>query len=338
MNDPTVTLCHPRAYPVSPRCRRRLLDLLESAAPTTCKQAAKLCGLSEKTLRTLRRELVAEGILLPNTAGGREGSARSPFLPVRYAALPVLEISSSRLLLRWGDTRLESVFAVVRERNGYATQEEALAWLGDRAERILGAGVPTLGRQAPFLQPVLLCDEGIMTPRVYKNAEDFLGRFGSFASCPVLTVTEAVAEELLRHPAAQDATLVLHVCAGSIPTVGCYLRSEEGTSFLPLPHREIMEECLQRHMRRYALSADPVQGLCAFFREIGTGLSPDCVILESAFPEEAVAACTSYLPRHTVFCPVFTDLNTPTLAHKGALRKARRMLWERMGEEQGRGS
>lgn len=332
MNAPTVTPRHPTLYPVSRQSRRRLLDMLESAAPTTYKQAAKLCGLSEKTLRALRRELVAEGILLPNTASGREGYGRCPLVPVRYAALPVLEISRSRLLLRWGDTRLESVFAVVRERCGYATYEEELAWLGDRAERILGAGLPALGTRARLVQPTLLFGRGEMTPRLQGAAESFLGRFGGAASCPALTVTETVAEELLHHPATQEATLVLHICLDPTPTVGCFVRSAPGNAFLSLPHSEAMEESLGRHLRRYRVSADPAQGLSAFLREICPGLSPDCVILESPFPEQAVAACIPYLPRHTVFCPVFTDLNTPTLAHKGALRRARRMLWERMGE------
>ena len=330
-----TTVLFPRRaalHAVSPRSRRFLLDALEVAPSVSCSEAALLSGLNEKTVRNACRLLAREGILDGRSFGAGGETGAHAIRIAEYPSLFVLELGREHTLLRLGNTLLDSVFAVMRDASGYSSREEDLGWIFHQARSILNSGVPALKSPIRPAHPVVLYEGREPSSR---RLEQICGGFASLGvDQPILTLSaaEAMAAELIYLPETRGASLVL--CVSTRPYFSAHLvtRDHDGKCFSPLPSSERLQSFLSAGMLYGGASDTPEARVTELLRRVQGILPVDCVILEMHVPSERFAVCREALPRAAVFHTRFVDLNTPSLAHRGALRLSRRRLWESMTE------
>ena len=321
-----TTVLFPRRaalHAVSPRSRRLLLDALEVAPSVSCSEAALLSGLNEKTVRNACRLLAREGILDGRSAGAEREAIRI----ARYPSLPMLDIRRAYTLLRLGDTRLDSVFAVMRDADGRSSREEDLGQVFHRARGILKSGLPTVQSSISPAQPVVLYEDQAPTPRRMEQIRCGFATLGTALPPLTVPVAEAMAAELSFLPETQGASLVLCIATRPCLAARMFARERGGTAFLPL---SLMATLQSPSVISFLAGGESTLSRVVELVTRVRGILPvDCVILETDAPMEA---CVGNIPSGIGFHTRFADLNTPSLAHRGALRLSRRRLWESMTE------
>ena len=326
MNALTRPSCPPLSHTVTPRSRTRLLEAMESVPSATFGEVARLSGLSQKTVRCTARQLIQEGILDGRgmASDGRERRLRF----ARTPSLPLLELGQAHTLFRLGDTCLDSVFAVIRD-GGEDSREADVAWVLRRAEELLVRGLSGEERLPTLCQPVILFGDGEHSKRLTEQAQWAFSSWG--AGCPpvTLSVSQAMAEELSRLPEVKGHALVLWVETHPCLSARLFVRESGGGGLIPLP----LEEMGQYRSARGVSSRDPAEEqTVALLERIGSILPVDCVLLETALSPECLTAIADRLPSRMTLHSYPTDINTPSIAHRGALRIARHRLWASMAE------
>ena len=304
--------------------RKTLLDALEYAPILSRIHLGELTELGETTLRHAVRQLSREGILTPQS--GRNAGTISI---ARYSALPILEISPHRLTWRLCDTLGSSVVATVRDRGKFRSLEDDLVALRGQVETILRGGACDLPREIPLQPPVLLCPDYLIPTSLPLWTPP----------SAVLTPEEAVAGELRFLPVAQaaEAALLLHVGEdAAVPTVTLFTRRNREpfpTPFTPSSDTADLGQTLLRDVGESPAYTEVWwRRIAAFLEDLLRFIRLDCVIVEIDRPQEHAHLLRASLPSTVKLLRVRYALNTPSLSHRGALRVARRALWESMEE------
>lgn len=339
MDSPTLPFnrYRPRPAPkpthVRPSSREAVLEALEYGTHIPRPQIREWADVGDTTLRNTIRQLSREGVL--TSQSGRNGAAVSV---ARYPVLPVVEITSNRMVWRLCDTLGGSVFATVRSRGKFRSPEDDFTALMGQASAILGAGGCGLPHHIPLQPPVLLCPCGedcsllpvllpLMTPPPAR----------------ILSPEEAVALELPYLPAAREAEVLLHVHTSvdnqesDAPKVTLFSRlavRDLKSPFVPSPIAPNLSRTLCGYLENYTpYTPSWWKQLAAFLGDLGRFVRLSCVILEVDRPQEHAALLRSTLPTDTKLIRVRYAHNTPPLSHRGALRLTRRALWRSMEEE-----
>jgi hypothetical protein len=246
----------------------------------------------------------------------------------RYPALPILEITEPRLLWRLCDTCGDSVFASIRDRSGFLLPENDLSILSGQVSAILRADTCGLSPSVPLQPPVML----LMTkepywPNIVRRALDREIPF-------VLTGETAVAEELRYHAHTQEAASVLCLHAGTAATAVLYhreLTSDLRSPFVPAAHAVPLTKALTDYVGRLRPYSEAWwQRIADFLGDACRFISPACVVVEAERIDPPADHLRAVLPPSIPLVRTSWGLNTPSLAHRGALRFSRRALWEEM--------
>ena len=141
-------------------------------------------------------------------------------------------------------------------------------------------------------------------------------------------MTDALAAELTHLPETRDASLVLwiSVCHGF--TAELFTKNQDGKTFSALPFSARLSTVLTVEEAHNGIPDTPEGRVAELLRRMRGLLSMDCVLVETRFAPERLDACRDALPPTAKLFARFVDLNTPSLAHCGALRVSRRHLWE----------
>ncbi len=334
----------PEAVEVSPESRRVLLEALEYEFPTSRHRLAGLCGLGDVTLRRGCRQLIREGVLtLKYGPDPDSGKACDLITPVCYPILPVLELSETYMIWRLCNTMGESVFATVRDRSGFCTPEDDLHALMGQVSTILRAGTCRLPKDIPMRPPVLLLPSPESTsaaarasalPRDPDRLKALALRVLDQEPTGMLAHKEAVAHELGYHPSARGAACVLHLRLGAINTATLLIREHSSSRTSPLTVADFgaeMSRTLQSALGDLPIRSAPWQhSLANFLASVCRFITPQLVSIESPDTVDALPTLQDILPAGVSLQWTAYALNTPSLAHRGALRYARRALWECM--------
>lgn len=330
---------------VRPETRRTVLEALEHEFPTSRNRLSARANLGAVTIRHACRQLIRERILaLQYGRDPDSGQSCDLITYVRYPVLPVLELSETYMIWRLCDTLSESVFATVRDRGGFCTAEDDLHTLMGQVSAILRAGTCRLPKDLPLQAPILLLPSPMNTPaasRAYtlpRTQDRITALVGHVLDEPpsfMLTPEEAVAHELSYHPLAQGASCVLHLRFGVAAAATLLIREHSTNPAGPLavaPYAAAMNETLQATLGDAPLRSDSWQnGVAAFLESFCRLMTPELVVIEIPDPLPAAPRIQEVLPDFTALQWMSYALNTPSLAHKGALRQARRVLWASLG-------
>jgi hypothetical protein len=331
MNDNQVNSSPPALRPTARADNRSaILEAMEYEFPTSKRRLIEQAGLSETTTRRIGRQLAKEGILtLVHGADPDDGRAADLVSLSRYPVLPVLEITEHRLLWRLCDTCGSSVFATIRDRSGFFPPEDDLAILLGQVSTILRADTcgmtPSVSLQPPVL---LLPDKEPYWHGLLRRALD--------REIPVSLAHEtAVARELRYHPHTQEADSVLCLHAGEPASVTLYHREQTGDSdspFVPTAHASPLAETLTAYVSGCRPHSEAWWKRTAdFLRDAHRFVSPACVVVETDRAGESPGdSLRTALPPSIPLIRITCGLNTPSLAHRGALRFSRWALWEEM--------
>ena len=334
----------PKAVDVSPESRRAILEALEYEFPTSRQRLVRGCGLSESTFRHGYRQLIRERILAlkygPDPDSGRSCDLLTPAC---YPVLPVLELSETYMIWRLCSTLGESAFATVRDRGGFCSAEDDLHALMGQVSAILRAGTCHLPEDIPLQAPVLLLPSPMNTPAIIHthtiscDADRLTALVRRVLDLPpshVLTPEEAVAHELSYHPLTRGASCVLHVRFGVTNTATLLVRENSSHPESPLtaaPYAAEMNRTLQATLQDVSVHSTAWQSRVAdFLRSVCRFITPQLVAIEAPDTIPAIPRLEEILPAQTTLQWMEYALNTPSLAHKGALRYARQVLWESM--------
>ena len=312
--------------------RSAVLDAMEYGFPTSKARIAALSGLGATTVRRACRQLTREKVLaLKYGPDPDTGIASDLITVVRYPVLPVMEIAEAYMVWRLSDTRGESVFATVRDRGGFCSPADDLAILLGQVSAILRAGTCGLPAEMPLQPPVLLL------PSRGSELLDLVRRETETEPAFVITPEEAAALELRYHPATQNAASILYIRSGEVRSVSLLQRmhlEDPRSAFYPTPFTAGLEQSL----REYTRGIRPHTGAwwqraAGFLSECVRFLSPDCVVVETDRPGSDPKALRKVLPPSIPLLHLPYALNTPSLAHRGAMRLSRRVLWDSMESE-----
>lgn len=337
----------PKALAVSPESRRAILEALEYEFPTSRQRLFGLTDLGDVTFRRGCRQLIREKVMALKY-GQDPDSGRSCDLVTleSYPVLPVLELSETYMIWRLCNTAGESVFATVRDRGGFCTAEDDLYTLLGQVASILRAGTCRLPRNIPLQPPVLLLPSPMNTPSTSHahtlpqepdRLVTLVRRVLDEAPVHMLTPEEAVAHELYYHPAIQSASCVLHLRFGVTNTATLLIREKSTDSASPLTVAPFAAD-MTRALRETVSGTDPHSALwqsriAEFLSSVYRFITPQCTVLEVPEGIPTVADMGDRLPAQISLQWRKYALNTPSLAHRGALRYARRDLWEAMRSE-----
>ena len=312
--------------------RAAVLDTLEYEFPTSKSRLAARTGLGDTTIRRCCRQLIREGVLtLSYNADPDNGRASDLVTMARYPVLPILEITTRYMVWRLCDTRGDSVFATVRDRDGFCSPEDDLTALMGQVSTILRAGTCGLPAAVPLQAPVLLCpaDEIQWLPMVR--------RVGGDEPSFVLSPEEAAALELRYLPAIRDADAVLHVHTGEVCSVTLLHRShadDTRSPLVPAAHAPSLRLTLRAYTDGTRPHSDAWwQRIAEFLRGLYRFITPVCVVLETDRAEEGADRLRHALPPTVKLIRAPYALNKPSLAHRGALRLPRRALWDSLESE-----
>ena len=319
---------------VKPENRQALLELLERDTPLTPAALSQETGLSIATVRRALRELTDAGILtLQYDRLNTDFRRAEPVGFVRYPVLTVLELAEAHFLWRLGDTRGDSVYAALHPRGGFLPPEDDLALLMSRVRTVLRSGTCRLPREIPLQAPVLLLPDGEGDPLKHPLTT-MACRELEITPAAMMTMSEAVALEMSYLPATHNASSVLYLEDGKTATATLLVRRQLGdvnTPFVKADHVSDLTTPFLTHIRHHPpSSAARLSETGSFLRDLLRYLHPDCVVLETDYPIDNDAPLRQALPEGISLLCHDHALNTPSLAHLGALRVARKALWKRM--------
>ncbi len=320
--------------PVNVRSASRgaLLDALEYEFPTSKTRLAELSGLADTTVRRACRQLIREGVLTLKYGRDPDTGYSSDLISVaRYPVLPVLEITEAYMVWRLCDTCGGSVFATVRDRGGFCSPEDDLMTLMGQADTILRAGTCGLPAKVPLQPPVLLLPAG---------GESFASPVRRVLDTPpavCVTPDEAAAIEIRYLPEARKARSVLHLRTGEACSVSLLARvnaDDLRSPFAPAPWAAGLHQTLRDYTREHRPHTTAWwKQVAAFLRDLCRFVSPDCAVVEHDRDPAVSKLLRAALPPAVKTVRVNYALNTPSLAHRGALRLTRRALWDGMESE-----
>lgn len=322
---PDVNVCH--------SSRSAVLEAMEYGHPTSKVRIAALSGLSANTVRHACRQLTREKVLALKYGPDPDTGVASDLITiVRYPVLPVLEITDAYMVWRLMDTRGESVFATVRDRGGFCSPADDLATLLGQASTIVGAGTCGLPAEVALQPPVLLL------PARSAELVSLVRRETEVEPDFILTPEEAAALELRYNPATQHAASILYVRSGEARSVSLLQRmhlEDPRSTFYPTPFTAGLEQSLREHTRGIRPHTGAWwQRAADFLAECVRFLSPDLVVVETDRPGSDPKALRKVLPPSIPLLHLPYALNTPSLAHRGAIRLSRRVLWNGMESEE----
>ncbi len=338
----------PKAVDVSPESRRAILEALEHEFPTSRRRLATRTALGDVTLRRGCRQLIREKVMTLKY-GQDPDSCKSCDLVTfaAYPVLPVLELSEAYMIWRLCNTLGESVFATVRDRGGFYTAEDDLHTLMGQVSAVLRAGTCRLPKEIPLMPPVLLLPSPMNTapiphhthtlPEDHGRLTGLVRRVLDEPPTHILTPEEAVAHELYYHPAARGAHCVLHLRFGVASTATLLVRqnaNDVASPLTPAPYAADASRTLRRILDGAPTHSAAWQSrLGEFFSSVCGLITPQLVVIEAPDNIPPVPNLHHHLPAEATLLWLPYALNTPSLAHKGALRFSRRVLWERMCDE-----
>ena len=336
------TQTSPSSPSVRPANRQALLELLERDAPLTPAALSQEAGLSSATVRRALRELMDDGILtLQYDKRNTDYRRAEPVGFVRYPVLTVLELTEAHFLWRLGDTRGGSVYAALHPRGGFLPPEDDLALLMSRVRTVLRSGVCHIPREIPLQAPVLLLPDGEGDPCEHRLTA-VACRELEITPTAVMSLQEATALELGYHPATRKAASVLYLQDGKTTSATLLIRigsENKAAPFTKADHVSDLTPQFLAHIRnKPPLSDARLQGTGDFLRDLLRYLHPDCVVLETDHPVENRAPLRKALPEDVALLCHDYALNSPSLAHLGALRVSRQELWKRMDQASARQS
>lgn len=309
--------------------RAAVLDAMEYGFPTSKGRLEARTDLGTTTVRRAYRQLIREGVMTLKYGSDPDSGRASDLLTfVRCPVLPVLEITDAYMVWRLCDTCGGSVFATVRDRGGFYTPEDDLITLMGQVSAILRAGTCGLPAKVPLQPPVLLLpfrDPKLVS--LVRRETETEPRF-------ILTPEEAAALELQYNPVTQHAASILYVRSGEVRSVSLLQRmhlEDPRSTFYPTP----FTAGLERSLREYTRGVRPHTGAwwqqaTGFLAECVRYLSPDLVVVETDRPGSDPKALRKVLPPSIPLLHLPYALNTPSLAHRGAIRLSRRVLWDSM--------
>ncbi len=306
--------------------RAAVLDAMEYDSPTSRSRLCGRTGLGAATVRRACRQLIREGVMTLQYGRDPDSGAACDLVALaRYPVLPVVEITDAYMVYRLCDTRGQSVFSTVRDRGGFCTPEDDLLALMGQASAILRAGTCGLPASIPLQPPVLLINSE--DSALCRSAKRILPTPPAF----VLTPKEAAAHELRYHAATRNASSILHIRTGESESIALFTRAPSDTpgALYPLPCMEGLGQTIRQrtrgippHTRAWWLRAAEV--LSDFLGYV----IPDCIVAEIDRPTVEPEFIRAHLPSHIPLVFLQYALNTPSLAHRGALRLTRRALWD----------
>ena len=324
--------------PVNVRSSSRgaLLDAIEYEFPTSKARLTDLTGLGEATVRRACRQLIREGVLTLKYGPDPDTGHASDLISVaRYPVLPVLEITRAYMIWRLCDTCGGSVFATVRDRGGFCSPEDDLMTLMGQVQTIMRAGTCGLPAKVPLQPPVLLL------PAKEVSLVSLVRRVLDAPPAVCITPDEATAMEIRYLPDARDARSVLHLRTGEVCSVS--LLARESADDLRAPLRPAPWAAgLDQTLREYTGDLHPHTAawwkqVAAFLRDLCRFVTPDCAVVEFDRDHTVSRLLRTALPPTVKLVRVNYALNTPSLAHRGALRLTRRTLWDGMESEKPNG-
>ena len=334
----------PKAVNVRPESRRAILEALEYEFPTSRRRLCGLTDLGEVTFRRGCRQLIREKVLTLKYGQAPDSHKSGDLITyASYPVLPVLELSEAYMVFRLCNTLGESVFATVRDRGGFRTAEDDLCALMGQVSAIMRAGTCRLPKDIPMQPPVLLLPSPMNTPatphghtlpRDPEHVASLVHRVLDETPTHILTPEEAAAHELSHHPAVRGAHCVLHMRFGVTDTATLLVRqnpSDPTSPLIPAPYAAEMNRTLRETLggstpHAVAWSSGMAEFLSSFCRFI----TPQLAVIEAPDTVPLPAGLSNHLPAQTTFLWLPYALNTPSLAHRGALRFSRRTLWESM--------
>jgi hypothetical protein len=151
----------------------------------------------------------------------------------------------------------------------------------------------------------------------------------------VLSRETAVARELRYHPHTRTAASVLCIHAGEPASVTLYHREqagEPGSPFVPAAHASPLTETLNAYVSGCRPHSEAWwKRIADLLRDAHRFISPACVVVETDRAGESPGdSLRTALPPSIPLIRITCGLNTPSLAHRGALRFSRWALWEEM--------
>ena len=322
---------HPRHDPRRVLHDRELLLLLEEHGSLSRSHAAALSSMSESTLRRVSNELLQAGLLSLRYGAETPDQGKTDLLCFsRFGVLTLLEITPTRLHFRMEDTRGECLHAQSRLRNPFLPTEEDIRLLQGKLSPLMKA--PWGASDLPILPPVLLlspdADQELVKTAVARV----------FPPTAVLTTEQASAIALTNHPFPRDRRDLLLLHDGEEPYATLLYRQPHDPPLSPSPYTP----CLTEKLRQCIAKAPPgtsarAEGLAAFLQGLCDYISPSCVVLEgelvSPLQGTLQSSVEKALPRQTPLLSLTYSRSHPSLAHRGALLHARRILWSRRLEE-----
>ena len=332
----------PAAVNVHPKSRRAVLEAMEYAFPTSRRRLAALTELGTVTFRRAYRQLIREKVLILKYGRDPDSQKACDLITyARYPVLPILELTEKHMIWRLCDTLGESVCATMRERSGFCTAEDDLNLLMGQVSAMFRSGACKLPKSACLQPPFLLLPSPDRTsphapslPHDLAGIRTLLHHVLDTAPAGIITPEEAVAHELGYHPSAREAARVLHLCLRATPTVTLLTRERSLDPASPLtvsPRSAEMNRALQDVLAHLPLYSAVWQSqFIDFLAQVFRVVTPQFVAVESPGEMPVLHAIRDILPPQTALQWTEYALHTPCLAHKGALRHARRALWESM--------
>ena len=337
----------PKPVNVRPESRRTVLEALEHEFPTSRSRLLGLADLGAVTVRRACHQLIREEVMaLKYGRDPDSGQSCDLVTFTRYPVLPVLELAETYMIWRLCDTLGGSVFATVRDRGGFYSAEDDLGILMGQVSTILKAGTCRLPGSIPLQPPVLLLPSPMNSPDISRGHSlsrdpeqltTLVRRVLDETPVFVLTPEEATAHELCYHPAARGAACVLHVRFGVTVTASLLIRqtaTDLTSPWIPAPYADGVSVTLNEYIHNTpAHSAARWKRVAACLGSICRLITPHLVVIETDSPHPIPDSIRAVLPPMTALQYTGYALNTPSLAHRGALRFSRRALWESMRQE-----
>ncbi len=336
----------PKAVDVSPESRRAILEALEYEFPTSRRRLASLTDLGDVTFRRGCRQLIREKVMALKYGQDPDSGKSCDLVTFEgYPVLPVLELSEAYMVWRLGNTLGESVFATVRDRGGFCTAEDDLYTLMGQVSSVLRAGTCRIPKDVPLQPPVLLLPSPMNTPAIShahtlprepERLATLVHRVLDMTPSHILTSEEAVAHELYYHPAVRGADCVLHLRFGVTDTATLFIRQNAAdvkSPLIPAPYAAEMNRALRETLDGTTPhSASRPSRIAEFLCAVCRFITPQLVVIEAPDTISVPDGLSNHpqRPPQTTLLWMPYALNTPSLAHRGALRFSRRVLWERM--------
>lgn len=340
----------PQPVNVRPESRTAVLEALEYEFPTSRRRLLGLTDLGAVTVRRACHQLIRERVMALKYGHDPDSGQSCDLVTfTRYPVLPVLELAETYMIWRLCDTRGDSVFATVRDRGGFHTAEDDLNILMGQVSTILNAGTCGLPAAVPLQPPVLLLPSPMNTaptahghtlPHDPDRPVALVRRVLDIEPRFVLTPEEATAHELRYHPAVRGLGCILHIRLGVTDTATMLVRQTATnltSPLIPAPYMAGLTHTLNTYTHGTPhRSTARWERLAAFLQTFCRLITPDCVVVETndpSYPQRLSDSLAAVLPPAVSLQCTSYALNAPSLAHRGALRFSRRVLWESMRQE-----